>query len=123
MAGEDKADRSRQAALERELEWIRMSPRARQAKGKARFTAYNELVAEAEAAERRADKVEISIPPGPRLGDHVVDADGVIKGFGDRLLIEDCRSRCRLVASSGDRPERGGQDHTLPDDRRRGQAR
>jgi sulfate-transporting ATPase len=88
LAGEEKADRSRQAALERELEWIRMSPRARQSKGKARITAYSELVAEAEAAERRAEKVEITIPPGPRLGDRVVDADGLVKGFGDRLLID-----------------------------------
>ena len=88
LAGEEKADRSRQAALERELEWIRMSPRARQSKGKARITAYNDLVAEAEAAERRADKVEITIPPGPRLGDRVVDADALVKGFGDRLLID-----------------------------------
>jgi ATP-binding cassette ChvD family protein len=89
LAGEEKADRSRQQALQRELDWIRMSPRARQSKGKARFTAYNDLVAEAEAAERRADKVEISIPPGPRLGDQVVDAERVVKGFGDRLLIDD----------------------------------
>jgi sulfate-transporting ATPase len=88
LAGEDKADTSRQAALARELEWIRMSPRARQSKGKARVSAYNELVTEAEAAERRADKVEITIPPGPRLGDRVVDADGLTKGFGDRLLID-----------------------------------
>ncbi len=88
LAGEEKADRSRQEALQRELEWIRMSPRARQSKGKARITAYNELVAEAEAAERRADKVEITIPPGPRLGDRVVDAAGLVKGFGDRLLID-----------------------------------
>jgi ATPase subunit of ABC transporter with duplicated ATPase domains len=65
-----------------------MSPRARQSKGKARINAYNELVAEAEASERRADKVEISIPPGPRLGDRVVEADGVVKGYGDRLLID-----------------------------------
>ncbi len=86
---EEKADRSRQASLERELDWIRMSPRARQSKGKARITAYNELVAEAESAERRADKVELSIPPGPRLGDQVVDAAGVEKGFGERLLIDD----------------------------------
>src|SRR5581483_435190 len=62
LAAEDKADKSRQRSLERELEWIRMSPRARQAKGKARINAYNDLVAEAEAAERRADKLEISIP-------------------------------------------------------------
>jgi energy-dependent translational throttle protein EttA len=88
LAGEEKADKSRQQALERELEWIRMSPRARQSKGKARITAFNDLVAEAEAAERRADKVEITIPPGPRLGDRVVDAAGLVKGFGDRLLID-----------------------------------
>ena len=88
LAAEEKADRSRQASLERELEWIRMSPRARQSKGKARITAYNELVAEAEAAERRADKVELTIPPGPRLGDQVVEAAGVVKAFGDRLLID-----------------------------------
>jgi energy-dependent translational throttle protein EttA len=89
LAQEEKADRSRQASLERELDWIRMSPRARQSKGKARITAYNDLVAEAEAAERRADAVEMAIPPGPRLGDQVVDAKDVVKGFGDRLLIDD----------------------------------
>jgi len=89
LAREERADSARQAALQRELEWIRMSPRARQAKGKARITAYNDLVAEAEAAERRADRLEISIPPGPRLGDQVVDVVGLSKGFGDRLLIDD----------------------------------
>ncbi len=89
LAGEEKADAARQRTLERELEWVRMSPRARQAKGRARITAYNELVAEAEAAERRADKLEIAIPPGPRLGDLVVEAQGLAKGYGDRLLIED----------------------------------
>ncbi|HXY43845.1 MAG TPA: energy-dependent translational throttle protein EttA [Acidimicrobiales bacterium] len=89
LAAEDRADRSRQEALRRELEWIRMSPRARQAKGKARINAYNELVTEAEAAERRSDGPEIMIPPGPRLGDRVVEADGLCKGFGDRLLIDD----------------------------------
>ncbi len=89
LASEEKADSARQAALARELEWIRMSPRARQSKGKARVNAFNELVAEAESAERRADKVEIAIPPGPRLGDLVVDAAHLSKGFDDRLLIED----------------------------------
>src|ERR1700687_4981305 len=89
LAAEEKADTARQAALQRELEWIRMSPRARQSKGKARVTAYNDLVAEAEAAERRADNLEITIPPGPRLGDRVVDAEGLVKGYGDRLLIDD----------------------------------
>ncbi len=88
LAAEEKADRSRQASLERELEWIRMSPRARQSKGKARITAYNELVSEAESSERRAEKVELSIPPGPRLGDQVVDAAGVVKAFGDHLLMD-----------------------------------
>jgi ATP-binding cassette ChvD family protein len=88
LAAEEKADRVRQAALARELDWIRMSPRARQSKGKARVTAFNELVAEAEAADRRGDALEIAIPPGPRLGDLVVNASGLTKGFNDRLLIE-----------------------------------
>ncbi len=88
LANEQRADRSRQRALERELEWIRMSPRGRQAKGKARISAYNELVAEAEAADRSTDKLEIAIPPGPRLGDLVVRADRLTKSFGDRLLID-----------------------------------
>jgi energy-dependent translational throttle protein EttA len=88
LAAEEKADRSRQASLERELEWIRMSPRARQSKGKARITAYNELVSQAESSERRAEKVELSIPPGPRLGDQVVDAADVVKAFGDHLLMD-----------------------------------
>jgi ATP-binding cassette ChvD family protein len=88
LAGEERADKTREAALQRELDWIRMSPRARQSKGKARINAYNELVAEAEASERRADKMEIAIPPGPRLGDRVVDATDLVKGFGDHLLID-----------------------------------
>jgi ATP-binding cassette ChvD family protein len=89
LASEQRADTSRQDALHRELEWIRMSPRARQSKGKARINAYNDLVAEAEAAERRADTLEIAIPAGPRLGDRVIDAVGVVKGYGERLLIDD----------------------------------
>jgi len=89
LAAEDNADHSRRDALARELEWIRMPPKARHAKGRARISAYNELVAEAEAAERRPDKLEITIPPGPRLGDRVVDADRLVKGFGDRLLIDE----------------------------------
>ncbi len=88
LAGEEKADKSRQRALQHELEWIRMSPRARQSKGKARVTAYNELIAESEAAEKRSDALEITIPPGPRLGDRVVEAHDLSKGFGDRLLID-----------------------------------
>ncbi len=86
---EERADRSRQETLQRELEWIRLSPRARQSKGKARINAYNDLVAEAESAERRGDSLEITIPAGPRLGDRVIDATGLVKGFGERLLIDD----------------------------------
>ena len=89
LASEQKTDRARQQTLERELEWIRMSPRARQSKGKARINAYNDLVAEAEAAERRGAELEITIPPGPRLGDQVIVADELVKGFDDRLLIDD----------------------------------
>jgi sulfate-transporting ATPase len=88
LAAEEKADKVRQASLERELEWIRLSPRARQSKGKARLTSFNQLVAESEAAERRADRLEIAIPPGPRLGDTVVNASDLTKGYDDRLLIE-----------------------------------
>jgi sulfate-transporting ATPase len=89
LAQEEKSDKVRQAALERELEWIRMSPRARQSKGKARLTTFNELVAESESIDRRADRLEIAIPPGPRLGDIVVNAHDISKSFDDRLLIED----------------------------------
>jgi energy-dependent translational throttle protein EttA len=89
LAAEEKSDKARQASLQRELEWIRLSPRARQSKGKARVSSFNELVAESEAAERRADKLEIAIPPGPRLGDVVVNAAELTKGYDERLLIED----------------------------------
>src|SRR3954465_1126176 len=84
---EEKSESARQRALARELEWVRSSPRARQAKGKARLAAYEQLLAEEKSV--RLDRVEIHIPAGPRLGDVVVDADGVAKGFGDRLLVED----------------------------------
>ena len=89
LALEEKADKRRQQTLARELEWIRMSPRARQAKGKARLTSYEQLASEAEQSAGRADKLEIVIPPGPRLGDLVVEAEHLSKGFGDRLLIDD----------------------------------
>jgi energy-dependent translational throttle protein EttA len=88
LAAEQKTDNARQRTLERELEWIRMSPRARQSKGKARINAYNDLVAEAESAEKRGAELEITIPPGPRLGDRVIVAGGLIKGFDDRLLVD-----------------------------------
>ena len=85
---EEKAESSRRRTLERELEWVRMSPRARQAKGKARLNHYEQLLAEEREAEKRADANEIHIPPGPRLGDLVVEAKGLVKGYGDRLLID-----------------------------------
>jgi energy-dependent translational throttle protein EttA len=86
----ERRDRKREETLARELEWIRMSPKARQSKGKARLSSYEQLLAEAQDAGRdRADKLEIFIPPGPRLGDVVIEAENVSKGFGDRLLIED----------------------------------
>jgi len=88
LAGEAKADERRKRTLERELDWIRMSPRARQAKGKARLNAYEAMVAEAERSPDRADALEMAIPPGPRLGDLVIEADQLTKGFGDRLLID-----------------------------------
>jgi sulfate-transporting ATPase len=86
LALEEKAESKRQRTLERELDWIRMSPRARQAKGKARLNAYEQLLT-ADTSET-IDRVEIYIPPGPRLGDVVVEARGVKKGYGDLLLID-----------------------------------
>jgi len=88
LAGEAKVDERRQRTLQRELDWIRMSPRARQAKGKARLNAYEAMVAEAEQAPERVDKLEIAIPPGPRLGDVVIEAETLTKGYGERLLFE-----------------------------------
>ena len=87
LADEEKAESARQKALARELEWVRSSPRARQAKSKARLANYERLVAE--EGERRQGTVEIRIPAPPRLGDVVLEADGLTKGFGDRLLMED----------------------------------
>ena len=84
---EERQASARHRTLERELEWIRMSPRARQAKSKARITAFESLRAEEE--KRLPESVEIAIPPGPRLGDVVVEAAGISKGFADRLLIDD----------------------------------
>src|SRR5712691_2379518 len=84
---EEKADVARRRTLERELEWVRMAPRARQAKGKARLSNYDALLAE--ASEQRVAALEIAIPPGPRLGDVVVEADHVTKAYGDRVLIDD----------------------------------
>jgi ATP-binding cassette ChvD family protein len=87
LAVEEKAETKRQRTLARELDWIRMSPRGRQAKGKARLNAYEQLLNE-DAAEK-IDRVEIYVPPGPRLGDVVVEARDVRKGYGDVVLMED----------------------------------
>ena len=89
LAREEKGNEARQRTLQRELEWVRMAPKARQAKGKARLAAYDKLQQEAEAAERGPDRLEIAIPVGRRLGDTVIEVEGLRKGFGDRLLIED----------------------------------
>ena len=87
MAQEDKQDKARQRTLERELEWVRMSPRARQAKSKARLASYEELLAE--DRRERDGTAEIIIPTPPRLGDLVVQTENLGKGYGDRLLIDD----------------------------------
>ncbi|MBP1601758.1 MAG: transporter ATP-binding protein [Acidobacteria bacterium] len=86
---EDKQESARRRTLQRELEWVRMSPRARQAKGKARLTAYEKLLAEEMEQEKKLQATDLHIPPGPRLGDLVVEAINLRKGYGDRLLIED----------------------------------
>jgi ATP-binding cassette ChvD family protein len=89
LALQEKSNVARRRTLERELEWVRMSPKARQAKGKARLAAYDKLQSEAEAERDTSNKLEIAIPPGPRLGDTVIEVDHLRKGFGDKLLIED----------------------------------
>src|SRR5919107_1267128 len=87
LAPEERQDAARTRTIQRELEWVRLSPTARQAKPKARLQRYEALVAE--DRNRSLDKVQIHIPAGPRLGDVVVEADGLTKGFGDKLLFED----------------------------------
>ena len=84
---EEKSESERQKTLQRELEWIRMSPKARRAKGKARITAYESLLGQ--ESQKRRDDLEIPIPPGPRLGNVVIESEGVSKGYGDHLLIDD----------------------------------
>jgi ATPase subunit of ABC transporter with duplicated ATPase domains len=83
---EEKSESKRVQTLNRELEWIRMSPKARQAKGKARITAYENLLSQ--ESEKRREELEIYIPPGPRLGDQVIDLQGVSKSYGDHLLLD-----------------------------------
>ncbi len=89
LSQEEKTVSARQRTLDRELEWVRMSPKARQSKGQARLSAYERLQAEAESAKQDDNRLEILIPPGPRLGDRVIEVSAMSKGYGDRLLIDD----------------------------------
>ena len=91
LAVEEKSADARRKALQRELEWLRMSPRARQSKSKARINAYEQMAAE--GFEERLDEFEMQIPPGKHLGDLVIEADHITKGFGDRILIDDLSFR------------------------------
>ncbi|HOX82152.1 MAG TPA: energy-dependent translational throttle protein EttA [Chryseolinea sp.] len=86
LAQEEKTESKRQKALERELEWVRMNPKGRQAKGKARLSAYEKLLGQ--EGREKEEKLELYIPPGPRLGNKVIEATGVAKGYGDKLLYE-----------------------------------
>ena len=89
LGKEEKANDARKRTLQRELELVRMAPKARQSKGKARLAAYEKLHAEAQASDGASDRLEIMIPAGPRLGDTVIEVKNLVKGFGDRMLIED----------------------------------
>nr|MCU0353289.1 ATP-binding cassette domain-containing protein [Cytophagales bacterium] len=86
LAKEEKSESKRQKTLERELEWVRMAPKARQAKSKARLQAYDKLLGE--ETRQKEDKLELFIPPGPRLGTKVIEVQGVAKAYGDKLLFE-----------------------------------
>lgn len=91
LANEEKQESDRQKTLKRELEWIRMSPKGRHTKSQARITSYEDMVAQ--ESEKHSKDLEIYLPPGPRLGDIVIEADNVAKGYGDRLLVEDMTFR------------------------------
>ena len=119
---EEKADERRMRTLERELEWIRMSPEARQAKGKARVTAYEKLLSQ--ETEQRREEMQIYIPPGPRLGDVVIEFDRRVEGLRRPAAVRepelpDAARRHRRR----DRAERRRQDHAAEADHRRGEAR
>ena len=89
LSDEKGRDQARQRTLARELEWVRMAPKARQAKGKARLAAYDKLLSESKAQDRNDKELQINIPVDQRLGDLVIDVKGLSKGFGEKLLIED----------------------------------
>ena len=124
LGREEKASDARQRTLARELEWVRLAPRARQAKGKARLTAYEQLLSEANDAKRSERELEIAIPPGPRLGDQVIEVKVLAKALrrqgphrGPVVLAAEGRHR------RDHRRQRGRQDDPVPDDRRRRAAR
>ncbi len=121
LAQEEKEESARQRALAAEQEWIGASPRARQAKNRARIQRYEDLLAASQ--EQATGIAEIVIPPGPRLGGVVIEAENLSKGFGDEL--SDRQARLQAAARRHrrrDRPERCGQDHAFPHDRRTGDA-
>ena len=113
MAMEEKQASKRRKTLERELEWVRMAPKARHAKGKARLDAYDKLLNEDQ--KEREEQLEIFIPNGPPAGNKVVEAVDVAKGYGDKLLFEHLNFMLPPNGIvGGHRAERGGQDHPLP---------
>ena len=116
LAVEEKQESARRWTLARELEWVRMAPRARQAKSKARVAAYEQLLAD--EADVKLDTVEIHIPAGPRLGDVVVEAHDLRKGYGERLLIDDLSFSLPGRYRRGHRRKRRRQDDAVSDDRR-----
>ncbi len=124
LAQEEKEVSGRRRTLQRELEWVRMAPRARQAKGKARLAHYEQLLAEEQSREERQGAAQITIPPGPRLGDLVVEAKGAAQGL--RRPAAHRRPRLHPAARRPrrrHRPERRRQDDALPHDHRAGAAR
>ena len=111
---EEKQESTRRRTLQRELEWVHMSPRARQAKGKARLAAYEQLLADEMEAEKRVQASDLHIPPGPRLGDLVVEAQTLRKGYGENLLIDGLSfssHRRDTVRPYGNRPSRRRAAH------------
>ena len=119
---EEKEESSRQKQLDKELEWVRSSPKARQAKSKARLQSYEKLLAESQ--EKRTSDAQIIIPSGPRLGNIVIEANGLSKGYGDQLLIDNLSfSLPPGGIVGGDWPERGRENNAFPPDHRAGKTR
>ncbi len=118
LSQEKRQDKARAKTLAAELDWVRENPKGRRKKSKARLARYEEMLAEEQQV--KLDEVQIHIPPGPRLGNQVLDVEGVRKGFGDKLLIEDLELLAAALRDRRrDRPQRRRQDDAVPDDRRR----